>query len=184
MSTGPATRPSQSGGGELHAQHRRFLLLEQGVGSALLNFVLNGVIAWVVFGSLERVPLWGEQSIAGDTIGTAFLLPFFTCLIVTRLARGQLRSGKLPPLAWSRAAHPALGLLPRGTFARALVLGVICVAVAAPPSLWLLGHLGVDDMSSSGFIAFKAGFAALLAAIVTPLIALCALGDGGDGSAA
>lgn len=180
MTTRPAGVPR--GDGAMLVQHRRFLLLEQGVGSALFNFLLNGVIAWLVFGSLERVPLWGEQSIAGDTVGTAFLLPFFTCLIVTRLARGQVRSGKLPPLAWRRAEHAALGLLPHGTFARALVLGVVCVAVAAPPSLWLLGRLGVDDMSSWGFVAFKAGFAAVLAAIVTPLIALCALGDAAGSS--
>jgi hypothetical protein len=51
-------------------EHRRFLVLEQGIGSALFNFVLNGAIAWLLFRSFERVPLWGQQSIAGDTIGT------------------------------------------------------------------------------------------------------------------
>jgi hypothetical protein len=33
-------------------------------------------------------------------------------------------------------------------------------------------------MSFWGFVAFKATFAAFLAVIFTPLIALCALGDG------
>lgn len=159
-------------------QHRRYLILEQGVGSALINFLLNGVIAWLLFRALESVPLWGDQSIAGDTIGTAFLLPFFTCLIVTRLARGQVRSGRLPPLGWQRAMHPALGRLPRGTFLRALVLGFACVALTAPFSLWALDRGGVDHMSFWGFVAFKATFAAVLAAAVTPLIALCALADG------
>jgi hypothetical protein len=158
--------------------HRRFLVLEQGVGAAVFNFLLNGAIAWLTFSSLERVPLWGQQSIAGDTIGTAFLLPFFTCLVVTRLAHGQMRAGRLPALPWSRASHPALGRLPSGTWARAVVLGLIGVAVAAPLALWAMVGLGVEGMSFWGFIAFKATFAAVLAALLTPIVALCALGDG------
>ncbi len=161
----------------MHEHHRRFLIVEQGLGSAVLNFLLNAAIAWVMFRSLETVPLWGQQSIAGDTIGTAFLLPFFTCLIVTRVVQKQMRAGRLAPLDWRRAAHPTLGRLPRGTLARAVVLGLATLVVAAPPSLGLLGWVGLDHMSFWGFVAFKAGFAALLAALLTPLIALCALGD-------
>ena len=162
----------------LSRHHRRFLLLEQGVGSGLFNFVLNGAIAWMLFRSLERVPLWGEQSIAGDTLGTTFLLPFFTCLFVTRLVQRQMRSGRLAPPSWHRAEHPALGRLPRGTFARALVLGFATLVVVAPPSLGLFRWIGIDDLGFWGFVAFKASFAAVLAALLTPLIALAAMGDG------
>ena len=69
---------------------RRYLVVEQGVGAAVFNFVLNAVIAWLMFRRQDVVPLWGQQSIAGDTIGTSLLLPLITCLVVTRLARGHV----------------------------------------------------------------------------------------------
>jgi hypothetical protein len=162
----------------MHDAHRRYLVLEQGIGAALFNFLLNGAIAWVLFRSLESVPLWGDQSIAGDTIGTTFLLPVFTCLIVTRLARSQLASGRLPAIPWPRSGHAALRLLPARTWVRAVVLGLVCLVVAAPPVIWGLQALGVESMGFWRFVAFKATFAAVLAAVFTPLIALSALADG------
>src|SRR5947207_13222996 len=104
---------------------RRYLLLEQGVGAAGFNFLLNAAIAWLMFRGADVVPLWGQQSIAGDTIGTSVILPFLTCLIATRLVRGHVRSGKVAPLGWSRDTQPWLGWLPRGTLARALALGTV-----------------------------------------------------------
>lgn len=157
--------------------HRRYLIVEQGVGAAIFNLAVNAGIAWALFRGLSSVPLWGQQSIAGDTIATTFLLPFLTCLIVTRLAQGQVRNGRLPALEWQRATHPALGRLPRGTFLRATVLGAICMVLVAPLALWSLGTLGVAALSFWHFVTFKALFAAVLAALVTPVIALCALGD-------
>jgi len=67
---------------------RRYLLLEQGVGAAGFNFLLNAAIAWLMFRGADVVPLWGQQSIAGDTIGTSIILPFLTCL-AGRGARGS-----------------------------------------------------------------------------------------------
>src|SRR5205823_4376911 len=101
---------------------RRYLLLEQGVGAAVFNFVLNAAIAWAMFRSVDVVPLWGQQSIMGDTIGTCFLLPLLTCLIVTRLVRGHMRAGKVASLGWTRASHPVLGWLPRTTPRRGVAL--------------------------------------------------------------
>jgi hypothetical protein len=162
----------------LDAAHRRYLLLEQGIGSAIFNLLLNGAIAWFLTRSLERVPLWGlDASIAGDTIATTFMLPFFTCLIVTRLARGQVTSGRLPPVAWRRDQHAALRRLPAGTFSRALFLGLVTLVAVAPVAVWALTALEVEELGMWRFVTFKALFAAVLAAIVTPIVALGALGD-------
>jgi len=162
----------------LSEAHRRYLIVEQSIGAAVFNFVLNGAIAWLTFRSLETIPVWGQQSIAGDTIGTAFLLPFITCLIVTRLAHAELRKGRLPALEWRRASHPWLARLPHSTWARGAILGLVCVVISVPVSLWALSVLAADGMGFWAFIAFKATFAAVLAAIFTPVIALAALADG------
>ena len=181
MTTAPSpTTPAMpaSGRAALDLAHRRYVLVEQGVGSAIFNLLLNGAIAWFMTRSLERVPLWGAQtSIAGDTIGTTFLLPFFTCLIVTRLARGRVTSGRLPPVSWRRDSHAALGRLPARTLPRALVLGLATLIAVAPVAVWALMALEVNDLAVWHFITFKALFAAVLAAIVTPIVALGALGD-------
>lgn len=154
--------------------HRRYLVLEQGLGAALVNFVLNGLIAWAMFRGQSFVPLWGEQSIAGDIVGTTFLLPLLTCLIVTPLASGQIRSGRLAPLGWTPISHPVLRWLPAGTFRRALAMGAICTVVIAPIAISLVA-LQITAMSFWRFVAFKAMFAAVLGALVTPIIALWAI---------
>jgi len=155
--------------------HLRFLLLEQGVGSAVFNFLLNGAIAWLLFRSLERVPMWGQQSIVGDTIGTCFFLPFFTALIVTPLVRKRVQAGSVAALEWTRDSHPVLGWLPVGTAKRALVLGAICAVIVGPLSIWALSRMDVGELTFWSFVGFKAAFAAALALIVTPVISVWAM---------
>jgi hypothetical protein len=155
--------------------HFRFLLLEQGIGSAVFNLLLNGVIAWLLFSGLEHVPLWGQQSIAGDTIGTCFFLPFFTALIVTPLVRKRVQAGSVAALEWTHETHPVLGWLPAGTGKRALVLGIVCALVVGPISVWLLSRFEVGELTFWSFVVFKAVFAAALALIVTPVISVWAM---------
>ena len=161
--------------------HRRFILLEQGVGAAVFNFVLNAAIAWVTFRGLARVPLWGQLSIGGDTIGTSFILPFLTCLAVTRLARQRVQKGQLTRLEWTRDTHPMLGWLPEPTLKRALALGLAGLVLFAPPAIAAFYVLGIPDLSLRDFIVFKASFAAAAAALVTPLVALWALEGRAEG---
>ena len=152
--------------------HKRFLLVEQGVGSVVVNLAINGLIAFLTFRGAAAVPLWGQQSIAGDTVGTTFFLPLITCLIVTPLAGRQVRAGRVAPLV---GAPLGLQWMPARVFWRGATLGVITAAAIAPPTIAALVALGVTQQSFWGFVAFKAGFAAALGAVVTPLIALWAI---------
>lgn len=157
--------------------HRYYLFIEQCIGSAVVNFVLNAAIAWLMFRTAASVPMWGQQSVASDTVGTGFFLPFLTGLIVTRMAQGRLRAGKLPALSWTRESHPVLTWLPRGTFQRAFRLGIAGAVVVSPPTVALLAAFGVVTLPLWSFVVFKASFAAALAAVVTPVIALWAIAD-------
>lgn len=158
--------------------HRRYLLVEQGLGPGIFNLVVNALIAWALFRDLAVVPFWGQQSIAGDTFATSFLLPLLTCLIVTPTARRHVRHGKVAALGWTRDSHPLLAWLPAGTGARAVVLGVLCAAVAAPLALLVLRALEVSALAFGRFVFFKASYAAVLALLVTPVIALWAIAEG------
>jgi hypothetical protein len=155
----------------MSSAHRRFLL-EQGVGSVVVNLLINGVIAFLMFRGSASVPLWGQQSIAGDTIGTTFFLPLFTSLMVTPLSRRRMRAGDLSPIV---GAPLGLQWLPEHTLRRGIALGVFTAIAVAPLSLAVLALLGVAEQSFWGFVAFKAVFAAALGAVVTPLIALWAI---------
>ncbi|MGH7896111.1 MAG: hypothetical protein ACREQL_15675 [Candidatus Binatia bacterium] len=156
-------------------QHRRYLVFEQGIGAGVVNLALNAAIAWLLFRGAATVPLWGQQSIGGDTIGTTFLLPFITTLIASRIVRGHVRSGRVPALAWSEPSM--LRRLPAGLAGRGAVLGLACIVLVGVPATFLLGSAGVGAMTFRGFVAFKALFAAALAMVVTPLIARAALAD-------
>ena len=153
-------------------------MLDNVVGPFIVNLLINGVIAWLLFRKATHVPMWGQSGIAGDTIATAFLLPAITCLIVTPLARGRVRTGRMAALddaSWR--------WVPRNMVWRALLMGLICMLVLAPLTLFLLGAVGVRELSPWHFIHFKATFAAVEGALVTPFLALWAISDAPAGSA-
>ena len=158
----------------LSAEHRRLLVLDNGVASAAFNFLLNGVIAWLLFRTATAVPMWGESSVGVDTLITAFLLPFLTCLIVSRTVERRVTQGHVSRLA--QAELPRGAWPQRSTLARSLFLGAAGVLLAAVPVVAALSLAGFAGFAGPWpFVGFKATFAALLAAVVTPLVGWWAL---------
>jgi len=157
----------------LHPDHRRFLIVDQAIGSTIFNLLLNALIAWLMVRTLASVTLWGQPGIAPDTIATAFFLPFLTCLIVGKIIDHQIASGRVRPVE-SRAL-PSVSFAFRPRYQKGVVLGLASVVLAALPVVWALSALGVESLARNPFIGFKASFAALLGALVTPLIAWWAL---------
>ena len=162
----------------LSRQQRTFLIVEEVVGSSIVNFSINGAIAWYLFRSARTVPLWGWSSIAADTLGTAFILPVLTALFAGFLVRRQVKRGKLAPIsdadrrpAWAR----------RSSFVRGALLGLAAMVLAAAPVVLVFALVGPASLSPWGFIWFKASFAAGLGALVTPLLGWWALLDASCG---
>ena len=158
---------------------RRFVLLDNGVGACVVNLLINGVIAWLLFRKATHVPMWGQNSIAGDTIATAFLLPAITCLIVTPLARRRVRTCRV-----AAVADASRRWIPHNMVWRALMVGLICLLVLTPLTLFVLVTLGVGELSPWHFAYFKATFAAVEGALVTPFLALWAISEAPAGFAA
>ncbi len=151
--------------------HRRYLLVDQGVGAAVFNFALNAGIAWALNRHADVVPLWGQQSIAGDTLVTSFVLPFLTCLIVTALVRAEVARGRLGTIELPTAFRR----LPARAWRRGAIFGIATVAALGVPAVAALAAFDLDGMTLGRFVLFKAAFAALAAVVVTPPIALYAL---------
>jgi len=155
-------------------RHWRYLLVEQGIGSGVFNVVFNAAIAWAMFRGATTVPLWGQSSIGGDTLGTAVILPLLTTLISSRIVRRQVRTGHVPAMAWPAAP---LGRMPRGLVSRGVILGAACLVVAGIPTIQALAAADVGSMGFGDFVVFKALFAGVLATAVTPVVARLALAD-------
>ena len=160
---------------ELSAEQRRFLWIGQALVPFVINVLINGAIGWAMFRGVASVPLWGAQSIGGDTLGTSFFLPAITCGIVTPLVRREVRGGRVKPLAgalpgWLRAFHRPLPV-------RALALGAASIPVAGGLGVALLTALGIDSLDFAPFLAWKSLYSGVLAVFVTPAIALLALAD-------
>ena len=161
---------------DLSEKHRSWLIREQVIAPAAINFVLNAGIAWLIFRGRGVVPLWGEGGIAPDAIATLFLLPFLTCLIVTPLVRRALRAGKVPPLDGVIGLPAVILRLPRALLGRAAVLGLGGVAVGAPLVLGAAALAG-GALAVPTLVLAKGVYTGALAALVGPLIALRTLAE-------
>ena len=159
----------------LSRRHVQFLLIDEVLVTTIGNFAINGAIAWGVFRKAASVPLWGITSIAADTLATAFILPVVTAVLASFVVPAQVVRQMLPPLpaaALARFAWPRRSGLQRGA-----LLGAASIVVAAAPVVAGFALFGPAQLTTSGFIWFKASFAAALGAIVTPLLGWWALQD-------
>lgn len=152
----------------LSAAHRRFLWFDQGVLPAIVNFLIVGSIAWVMFGSQSTIPIWGSTSVVSELLATGFLLPLITCLINGRLVRLQVRRGQLAPLPpeqftrgpWYEYRSPTRGVLLG-------LAGLLFAAATIPLVLYLWPG---TEMTTTTFIVAKSLWAAAFGFAITPLI--------------
>lgn len=161
----------------LSQSHRDYLIREQVIGPALINFVINALIGWSIFHALDEIPIWGDPGVAGDLVVTLFALPLVVCLIATPLVRMAAKKGKVPSLPQGLQSQPWISRLPNHLFVRALFFATVTALIGGPLVLALLKMSGLESMSLTTFIWIKGGVSALAAALISPPIALRAIAD-------
>lgn len=165
----------------LPAPHRRWIVLNALLATALINLVVNGLIAFLFTRGQADVPFWArplsETSTLADTLGTIFVLRVVTGLLATMAVWSELRSGALEPVALVEPFGRWFARLPPAGLRRGLAFGAITFVIVAPPVALVLVLIDPGTLSCPHFIAFKVAFAIALGAIVTPIIALCAMTD-------
>ena len=146
----------------------------------MVNAIINGGLGWGMTHSLPLLHLWRIPGVVADLAGTAFGVTFGTCLGMVLQIRRDVKAGRVGPVDAS-ALSPGVAALvasfPAGTFKRIVGLGALSVPLFALPVVVGLVVLGIGSLDRVPFVVLKSGFAALQAAMVTPLIALAALGD-------
>jgi hypothetical protein len=160
---------------------RRWLVVNGLVVTAVINLVVNALIARVSVGGATTVHMWAlplvdKPSTVIDTVGTFFFLPLVTCLSLGRAIGIERRRGRLTAIGLE-SLGPWLRRLPESRLRRGLVLGGLCAAILSPVAVIVLLASDVGDMSRTSFVVYKAVLGVALGAIVTPLIALRAMAD-------
>jgi hypothetical protein len=140
----------------------------------IINFLVNGLIAWIIYGRTPTIPV---TTLIVDTLLTCFLIPFLTCLVVVSVVWQLVRQGDLSAVSWSRDDFWWLRWLPDGKWARALAIGLAIAVLGTLIITGLLLLLGIESIVGSIFVWFKAAYTAVLAALITPFLALASLGD-------
>jgi hypothetical protein len=165
---------------ETVSEHRRWLFLNTIVIAAVVNAALSALIAWISAANEDEIPLMAAPLIEGpslitDTVGTFFILPFLTTLVITTVVWHELREGRVAPL--SKRASGVLAKLPRTRVRRGAYFGLITMLVLSAPAVIALVIRDPGDVSVGDFVLFKAIFGVILGALVTPPIALAAMTD-------
>ena len=162
----------------LSVEHRKYLVRDQMVVPFFINFVLNAMLPWLAFRSQQTVSIWGNPGVVGDMVVTMFALPAMICLIATPLVRLMARAGKAPALP-SLADVPGLApRLPANLWLRALLLGAVVCLLASPMILGALQLSGWAEISVLNFALGKGAICGLLAALISPPLAIRALAEG------
>ncbi|MGI9303491.1 MAG: hypothetical protein ACR2RB_12400 [Gammaproteobacteria bacterium] len=157
----------------LSSSQRHYLLVKQSLGAGVMNFFINGLIAWTMFRGMDPIPMWQKGVALGpDSLATCALLPAITCLIVTPIVRRHVRAGKV------ESAELPGWLLPlrRPLAVRAFFFGVAGFVLAGLVLAGLMAA-GLTEFAVTPLVWVKALYTGVLGAVVTPLIALLALTD-------
>jgi len=163
---------------DLPAEHRRWIVVNALVGTAVVNLAINGLIAWFSVRGHHAVPIWGlpgpgKTNVMTDTVGTFFFLPLFTCVMCTTAVWAEMRSGRLARLDALAVPRP----LAHGRIRRGVRLGLGTAAVLSPVAIAILAVGRFGSVGTTQFVLYKMVLGVALGALVTPVIAVLAMAD-------
>jgi len=139
----------------------------QGMTCAVINAVLNPVVAWVGNRQMDFMPLWGRNSIVVDTAVTSIVLSLLVALFVTSGVHRDLKAGRVKATNGFSRKECLLSRLPSRAWALGLMFGFGIAFVLIPLTLGLFHLIGLTGLSFAAFALFKAVYTGLLAFLVT-----------------
>jgi len=160
-----------------------YLLIFQGIGSGIINFGLNFLIAWAIYHNQQTIPFSGVVNcIIGDLFVTSFVIVFLCTIIGTILAAFDARKGLLvTPIDSRWLLHPAFQFLPKrndwlSVFLRAVILAVGVTIFYVPTTILIIYLAAGHEMTVTwNYIVFKGIWGAAEGMLVTPFVAFIAI---------
>jgi hypothetical protein len=144
----------------------------QGINCAVINMVLNPVVAWLGNRQMDFTPLGGDSSIVVDTAVTCIVLSLLVALFTASAVRRDLHAGRVKATDGSPRAGRLLSHLPRQAWALGLLLGLGIACVLTPLTFGLFYALGFSGLPFAGFALFKSIYTAPLGFVVTRWVIL------------
>ena len=145
-------------------------LIVGGVVAVLVNVAINAAVGNAIYGRVAAVPLTGDSSIAGDMIIGAFLIVFFTLLLVT----GNTMAIAVRERTSELAVLKVLGYTSRFVLGLVLAESMAIAATGGAFGLWL-ARVVTDQDLTQGLILLYLPLGALALgeaiALVTGLLA-------------
>jgi hypothetical protein len=167
----------------LPPSNRRWIIRYALLMTAVVNLVVNGLLAWLTtIGrshiGLVGVPLFGAPNLVTDTLGTFAILPITTSVLCSAGVRGYRRRGSLDqmtlagfgPMRW-------VDRLPSGDLQAGFVLAAVSLGLLAPGSCALLVGVAGGGVGRASFVIYKALLGVALGAVVTPIVAVRAMAE-------
>ena len=145
-------------------------LLAGGVLAVVVNVAINAAVGHALYAKLATIGLTGDPSITGDTVIGAFLIGFFTLVIVAPATRREVRSGRVR--GGKKLALP--GWFARRPFVAAIAGGLVSAVFVGGGAVAVVAALGASPMTSHAFIAFKIAFAGAWGGLAAVLVAALA----------
>ena len=160
--------------------HRQWIFINSVLITAFANIVINvGAAAAGARG--HHVAWWTSNpfktNLLYNTLGTLFLLPLFTTLVVTATVRREVASGSLTSIRAPFAARLWTWLCAPSAKRRGLRFAVATFVVLAPFNVLAVVLFGRGGVDAGHFVGIQVLYAVFLGALVTPLIALAAMSD-------
>jgi hypothetical protein len=156
---------------------RNYVFVQSAIGSAIINALINGLIGWGMTRGLTEFPVWKIPGAAVDLVGTAFGVAFGTCLGAVIQIRLDLARGRIAPPLLSGGLSTWIARSPHATLPRALAFGALAAVLFGPFTLGGLLAAGTAAFDRVPFVALKAGFSAVVGAVLTPFILLATLAN-------
>jgi hypothetical protein len=144
----------------------------QGISCAVINMVINPVVAWLGNRQMDFTPLAGGNSIVVDTAITCIVLSLLVALFTASGVRQALLAGSLKTTNGSPRAGRLLSHLPKPAWALGLLLGLGVACVFTPLSFGVFYILGFSGLPFAWFALFKAIYTAPLGFIVSRWVIL------------
>ena len=149
---------------------RKYIVVDQMIVAAAVNFIVNGLISWATFRQFEYLSVWNSNPVYLDILLTALLLPLLSCLINSRLIERKIKGGNLQLGTSPRI--PKIGGHTMSIFRRSIVLGLLTLFTVGAATLMLLEFIFPKGMGVIDYVLFKSLWSSVLALFLAYPIAI------------
>lgn len=158
----------------MNASIRSKFFVTQQLVPAVINGLINGVIAWATHRGASVIGLWDQGAYANDLLATGFLLPAITWFILRPLLHRQAALGNAFPL--EGLSPPWLGRwMPSSLWGGALAIGLIGLVLPGGCAVLLMQILGAPAFSGTAYALFKGLYGAVVTLALQPVMVFAAL---------